>query len=941
MSSVNTTHIDGDVSVGRNVAMGGNATIQGNATIANNLVVRGKVKADNIITNNKGIFKTLAALQAAYPNPKAGWFAGVGAGSPFDVYTVNSSGAWEASGGTMEFDVELDELSEQVDSIEGRLSEVEDGKQDVLTFDDTPTEGSTNPVTSEGVKAALEGVNTVKSKNLAIESLVTPDKKIRYTGGVEVTGNSLAVTHYIPVTAGKVYAVGYGIYTTLFAFYNSDKTFYGVLKQSDGTTDAEDFTTAYFDDAAKGGVSNGWSYVVAPVTGFVRFTVKTTTPANNPNAYARWNETTEIKDPNVIIKEFDAVGDLLKESPSEAWELGGQTCNKDLYETSFYKKRVLFPMYLTFNQGTYTFGQNNQVVGGFVLKVNKGDIISFNKIFGSASSYAVLLVPTNSFPQIGTVLTNPTLITSSKYQDFFQYKVEDYKYLFIRATTGNVSNICINGIDVTSGFYGDYPQVYEQEEKDKRLDVKFTTDVKIGQGNLTNPSKLQYARTENYLPGRISVELNEGYMFTRIEVVDRSMTSSPYRYTIHTKASLKNYLSLNYDGYVKFEVCRADNENIDPSEFSSIVKKIEINNTNISNVLADSEYKNLLLPTSDTTYPLVAKAVRDYIADVDYSEDPDYTTTEAPDYYGDICYERALPVRISWLPVKNALQYLIAYNQNTSGEITWTGNNITVDGLENHYDLYNLIPGKRYFYAIQAVTLDGTLQGVSVGTFLTDSCPLRIMHIPNIVNCRDIGGWSANGGVNSIAYGKVYRSAALSRREGHIITPEGSEECARLGITKEIGLGVNYPHSPISMTTTFVDYPIGTSSSGSGIYGNMMTDSSQNVVTVMREILATLAAGQACIYHCAGGADRTGIISWLLLGLCGVSESDLSKDYEMTSFTASANRRVRTQSTGIMTVAAIIKEYQGESLKEQIEAWFLEKGLTQAEINSIRSYLVV
>ena len=128
MSSVNTTHIDGDVSVGRNVAMGGNATVQGNATIADDLIVRGKVKADNIITNNKGIFKTLAALQAAYPNPKVGWFAGVGAGSPFDVYTVNSSGAWEASGGTMEFDVDLTdiegdiaELQEDVENIQGNI----------------------------------------------------------------------------------------------------------------------------------------------------------------------------------------------------------------------------------------------------------------------------------------------------------------------------------------------------------------------------------------------------------------------------------------------------------------------------------------------------------------------------------------------------------------------------------------------------------------------------------------------------------------------------------------------------------------------------------------------------------------------------------------------------------------------------------------------------
>ena len=36
--------------------------------------------------------------------------------------------------------------------------------------------------------------------------------------------------------------------------------------------------------------------------------------------------------------------------------------------------------------------------------------------------------------------------------------------------------------------------------------------------------------------------------------------------------------------------------------------------------------------------------------------------------------------------------------------------------------------------------------------------------------------------------------------------------------------------------------------------------------------------------HCTHGADRTGIVSWFLLGLLGVSKEDCARDYVMTRF---------------------------------------------------------
>lgn len=52
--------------------------------------------------------------------------------------------------------VDVTILNRNADIIDQALQDFNDGKQDGLTFDDTPTANSTNPVTSGGVKTALD-----------------------------------------------------------------------------------------------------------------------------------------------------------------------------------------------------------------------------------------------------------------------------------------------------------------------------------------------------------------------------------------------------------------------------------------------------------------------------------------------------------------------------------------------------------------------------------------------------------------------------------------------------------------------------------------------------------------------------------------------------------------------------------------------------------------
>jgi protein-tyrosine phosphatase len=47
-----------------------------------------------------------------------------------------------------------------------------------------------------------------------------------------------------------------------------------------------------------------------------------------------------------------------------------------------------------------------------------------------------------------------------------------------------------------------------------------------------------------------------------------------------------------------------------------------------------------------------------------------------------------------------------------------------------------------------------------------------------------------------------------------------------------------------------------------------------------RDVLEALAEAEgAALFHCTTGKDRTGIVSALLLGICGVSDEDIEADY--------------------------------------------------------------
>ena len=82
-------------------------------------------------TTSTGLFPTLEALQAAYPNPVVGQYAFVGAGFPADIYVCNTAGTWTDSGADYDGDsvdltdyatkAELNQLEAEVHQLAGKF----------------------------------------------------------------------------------------------------------------------------------------------------------------------------------------------------------------------------------------------------------------------------------------------------------------------------------------------------------------------------------------------------------------------------------------------------------------------------------------------------------------------------------------------------------------------------------------------------------------------------------------------------------------------------------------------------------------------------------------------------------------------------------------------------------------------------------------------------
>lgn len=212
-----------------------------------------------------------------------------------------------------------------------------------------------------------------------------------------------------------------------------------------------------------------------------------------------------------------------------------------------------------------------------------------------------------------------------------------------------------------------------------------------------------------------------------------------------------------------------------------------------------------------------------------------------------------------------------------------------------YYDVV-LLPGKTYYWKVE-----GDLEGSTskVDKFTTKDAPVRFITTDAIVNVRDIGGWKA--GDKKIKYEQIYRGGKTNTISDNICSDKDKKIFTEeLGIRTEIDLrtaghddgnqtesvfGKDIKYLKASITGYTYIVPGFYQSNPARSYDTIAPDSIRRIFNMLGD-----ESNYPIYFHCNAGADRTGTLAFLINGVLGVSYEDLTRDFELTSFSTIGKR---------------------------------------------------
>lgn len=243
---------------------------------------------------------------------------------------------------------------------------------------------------------------------------------------------------------------------------------------------------------------------------------------------------------------------------------------------------------------------------------------------------------------------------------------------------------------------------------------------------------------------------------------------------------------------------------------------------------------------------------------------------------------------------------------------------------------YNLIPGRRYQLSpLENGRLTDPLTIQTLGQ-------LRLIRTESIDNVRDLGGWPTGNG-HHVKYGCLYRgtelNTMLSPNYTALHSPHQLSVNDRNILRHELGIGAELDlrgngeipstGSPLGEDIVYKQCNIS--------YTNIDTSDNRLALLQCFQFLLNQLRAQHGIYiHCVWGADRTGMLCLFIEGLLGMKQSDLDKEYELTSFTG--NSRFRTNNY-YQSALNIVLSRPGNTLQQKFRSWWLECGATEPELD--------
>jgi len=273
----------------------------------------------------------------------------------------------------------------------------------------------------------------------------------------------------------------------------------------------------------------------------------------------------------------------------------------------------------------------------------------------------------------------------------------------------------------------------------------------------------------------------------------------------------------------------------------------------------------------------------------------------------------------------------VGYGSGYTGTLTVTGNrNYSYDISGS--SVYNLVP-----QAVSTVKVEGT--SPLAGTSVMPLGYLRMLHMENITNVRDLGGWECDGG--RIAYNKMIRGTQLVNASGAqklsaldaevlldavgILAELNWQETTEDGaITASVlGSGVAFKRCPLNIDNSYTTQ----------ISGDNLSVFIEGIQWGMQQVIA----GNPVYLHCSAGKDRTGIAACVFEAVLGVSENDLDRDYELTRFDGVSGTVLTRGGTNWTTFKNTLKGSTGDTFRDKVIYWLRVNGVAMDVINNFRA----
>lgn len=270
------------------------------------------------------------------------------------------------------------------------------------------------------------------------------------------------------------------------------------------------------------------------------------------------------------------------------------------------------------------------------------------------------------------------------------------------------------------------------------------------------------------------------------------------------------------------------------------------------------------------------------------------------------------------------------------------------------YTFHNAKLDTKYYY--RAATSQAALSSASIKNITSTSIAPRVVYVPEVLNFRDIGGWDTSlvSGAK-INQGLYYRCAQLDAASGSTKScldsaGKGLAAIKELGIKCDIDMRdkANQPSSgsgPSKANTsswpiTFVSAAVPSGSENvrweGGTYQG--TNIAQQYVKIFNAIANVDV--EPIMLHCTYGADRTGIVTFFLESLIGMSEEDMTRDYVWTQFTQGRSIKLTESNAEFPKWISKTKACQGATFADKMENHLESFGISHATLEHIRELFV-